>query len=586
MASLPEQINSLTSRVDNLQALLQGARDPGLFYALVGSHCLFGCKVTQGFSATDMLLALDGAASGDGAHLNPDRSSSPVRPEEYSNIANVYGEVFLMPDKNVSTSQDAAFTVATAPGTGYHRYDIVYIYVGVAGPAIAIAAGTPVLNASTPADPTLPQGVLALARVHVEADVTGIADAKITDLRNFTGRLKGEAGSVWRVGSAPPTAGLGKDGDFFLDGPTGDVYLNVFDVYESQCNIRGPQGSAGPPGTAGNQGNPGSIWRVGSAAPDTALGVNGDLYLKSDNGDVYLKVAGLYQVEANIKGPLGNPGTAGPMGTAGPRGIFWRGAWAGGTTYDQYDGVYYNGSSYVSLQAGNIGHTPPAPASAPDAWWDIVAAKGTDGAGAGDVLGPTASIDGNVVLFDGTDGKHIKSTGIGISYFQPASSMAAYAPASALDFMVTNTAAVSHDNAIALFNGTGGKSIKDSNVFLSALATLTAAERLENKRVTPRVGSTTSSATPTIDTDAVDIYKLTAQAADITSFTTNLSGTPTDGQVLIIQITGTAARAIAWGTAFEASTVALPTTTVSTNMLTVGFLYNSVTSKWRCVASC
>jgi len=118
------------------------------------------------------------------------------------------------------------------------------------------------------------------------------------------------------------------------------------------------------------------------------------------------------------------------------------------------------------------------------------------------------------------------------------------------------------------------------------VTTLVGAETLTNKRITPRVGETTSSATPTINTDSVDIYKLTAQAVDITSFTTNLSGTPTDGQVLIIQITGTAARAITWGTSFEASTVALPTTTVTTAMLTVGFIYNSVTSKWRCVASC
>ena len=51
-----------------------------------------------------------------------------------------------------------------------------------------------------------------------------------------------------------------------------------------------------------------------------------------------------------------------------------------------------------------------------------------------------------------------------------------------------------------------------------------------------------------------------------------------------IAITGTAARAITWGTSFEASTVALPTTTVSTNRLDVGFVWNAATSKWRCVA--
>jgi hypothetical protein len=106
-----------------------------------------------------------------------------------------------------------------------------------------------------------------------------------------------------------------------------------------------------------------------------------------------------------------------------------------------------------------------------------------------------------------------------------------------------------------------------------------------NKRITARVGTTTSHATPTINTDNVDVFRITAQAEAITSMTTNLSGTPVDSDCLVIEITGTAARAITWGASFEASTVALPTTTVSTNKLTVGFLYNSVTSKWRCVAA-
>jgi hypothetical protein len=109
-------------------------------------------------------------------------------------------------------------------------------------------------------------------------------------------------------------------------------------------------------------------------------------------------------------------------------------------------------------------------------------------------------------------------------------------------------------------------------------------QTLTNKRVTPRVSTTTSSAEPTINTDTTDQFGLTAQATDITSFTTNLSGTPTDGQKLWIYIVGTAARTITWGASFEASTVALPTTTVSTNRLDVGFVWNAATSKWRCVA--
>lgn len=118
-----------------------------------------------------------------------------------------------------------------------------------------------------------------------------------------------------------------------------------------------------------------------------------------------------------------------------------------------------------------------------------------------------------------------------------------------------------------------------------AIVGTTDTQTLTNKRVSPRTGTTTSSATPTINTDNVDFYSLTAQAADITSFTTNLSGTPTEGQKLWIAITGTAARAITWGASFENGAVALPTTTVTTTRLDVFFIWNSVTSKWRCMAT-
>lgn len=111
-------------------------------------------------------------------------------------------------------------------------------------------------------------------------------------------------------------------------------------------------------------------------------------------------------------------------------------------------------------------------------------------------------------------------------------------------------------------------------------------QTLTNKRVTPRITTITSHATPTINTDNCDAVTITAQAEAITSMTTNLSGTPTNFQKLIIRIkdNGTA-RAITWGTSFEAKGVALPTTTVLSKVLTVGFIYDTVTSKWGCVAS-
>lgn len=104
--------------------------------------------------------------------------------------------------------------------------------------------------------------------------------------------------------------------------------------------------------------------------------------------------------------------------------------------------------------------------------------------------------------------------------------------------------------------------------------------------IVPRVSSEASSATPTINTDNVDAHSITALATNITSFTTNLSGTPANFQKLTIRIKddGTA-RAITWGSSFEAKGVPLPTTTVVSKVLTVGFLYDTVTSKWGCVAS-
>lgn len=118
--------------------------------------------------------------------------------------------------------------------------------------------------------------------------------------------------------------------------------------------------------------------------------------------------------------------------------------------------------------------------------------------------------------------------------------------------------------------------------------TISATNTLTNKRITKRVlALSAGSATPAINTDSYDVVHITAQSAAITSFTTNLTGTPVDGDTLRISITdnGTA-RALTWGTSFEASTVALPTTTVISTRLDVGFFWNTETSKWRCVATC
>jgi hypothetical protein len=51
-----------------------------------------------------------------------------------------------------------------------------------------------------------------------------------------------------------------------------------------------------------------------------------------------------------------------------------------------------------------------------------------------------------------------------------------------------------------------------------------------------RINSTASSATPAINTDTTDQFNITALAAAITSMTSGLTGTPRDGQHLMIRI--------------------------------------------------
>lgn len=100
--------------------------------------------------------------------------------------------------------------------------------------------------------------------------------------------------------------------------------------------------------------------------------------------------------------------------------------------------------------------------------------------------------------------------------------------------------------------------------------------------VVPRVGTTASSATPSIDCALYEQYNITALAVAITGFTfTNVF----DGCKLLVRITGTASRAIVWGSGAQSSGVAtLLATTSGTNTHMVGLIYDSVKAKMVCHA--
>ncbi len=104
-------------------------------------------------------------------------------------------------------------------------------------------------------------------------------------------------------------------------------------------------------------------------------------------------------------------------------------------------------------------------------------------------------------------------------------------------------------------------------------------------RSTKVIASIASSATPSINTDLGNMFIITAQAVNIVSFTSNLGGTPVQGQTLWLVITGTSTLNITWGSSFESSTITLPTTgAITTSRVDLGFVWNDVTKKWRLLA--
>ncbi|AON96877.1 hypothetical protein BI081_gp230 [Mycobacterium phage Tonenili] len=104
-----------------------------------------------------------------------------------------------------------------------------------------------------------------------------------------------------------------------------------------------------------------------------------------------------------------------------------------------------------------------------------------------------------------------------------------------------------------------------------------AAVTLTNKRITKRVQDQNGpGVTPTLAWDSYDMIILRNIGAAITSLSSGITGTPTQGQPWLLRFkdNGTA-RALTWGAAYRAIGVTLPTTTVANKTLYVGGFYNA-----------
>ncbi len=119
-----------------------------------------------------------------------------------------------------------------------------------------------------------------------------------------------------------------------------------------------------------------------------------------------------------------------------------------------------------------------------------------------------------------------------------------------------------------------------------AVPTISSTSTLTNKRINPRLVTAASYTTDTgtsLDITNCDQFEITAQAGAL--LFNAPGGTPLGGQKLIIRIkdNGTA-RALTYNAVFRAMGNALPTTTVISKTLYMGFIYNATDTKWDLVA--
>lgn len=158
----------------------------------------------------------------------------------------------------------------------------------------------------------------------------------------------GSDGATWLFGAVAPT-NQGKDGDFYLDTATFDVYQKSSGAWSKTGNIKGATGAQGPKGDTGEQGPQGTqgpqgekgetgsqgpkgdtgeqgpagadgaAWLFGQTVP-TDDGKTGDWYLNTSNFDVYSKATGTWVKTGNIKGATGAQGAKGDKGDTGDTG--------------------------------------------------------------------------------------------------------------------------------------------------------------------------------------------------------------------------------------------------------------------------
>jgi hypothetical protein len=425
----------------------------------------------------------------------------------------------------------------------------VLFEVEVEVPEINVSVVEPVVAALLVVGPSGPAGVAGANGAVGPAGPAGPAGAAST-VAGPTGPtgptgpigLTGPAGAASTV--AGPTGPVGPQGPIGLTGPAG-----------ADSTVPGPAGPAGPQGLTGATGADSTIpGPVGATGPQGPQGLPG--------------------ADSTVPGPTGPTGATGATGPAGTT------VWSGLTGVPTPLTIGANvANGYAGLEPTGLLPSAVLPSYVDDVLEFAAIANF-----------PATGEVGKIYVATGSS-KIYRWSGSVYVEISPSPGSTDSVTEGSTNLYYTNARASSAAPVQSVAGRSGAVVLTATDVGLGNVDnTSNATERaavatLTNKRVTERVNTVASSATPAINTDTTDLFTITALAANITSMTTNLTGTPTDGQKLMIRIKGAAAQTITWGASFISSGVAtLLASTVAGKTHTVGLVWDAALQYWVCVA--
>jgi hypothetical protein len=145
-------------------------------------------------------------------------------------------------------------------------------------------------------------------------------------------------------------------------------------------------------------------------------------------------------------------------------------------------------------------------------------------------------------------------------------------------------------NALTIGTGLSGTSYNGSTgvtvAIDSTVATLSGTQTLTNKNIQARVVAIADGTSITINADTTDIATQ-ANTQSAGTLTVNApTGTPFNGQKLILRLLSSNVQTFSWDSVFQGSTdVTLPTASSGSSKYDyTGFIYNSTATKWQLVA--